>query len=132
VALHPAPRTGLIIVSQLEPDLPEVLADPDQVTQVLLNLVKNADEALGSEGGTIRLSAFRDGDAVVLAVADDGPGIAPADRERIFEPYFSTKETGTGLGLPIARRIAEEHGGTLAARSDPGRGAIFELRLPAL
>ncbi len=111
------------------PGLPRVLADRDQILQLLLNLVRNALDAMPG-GGTLRLSARRAPQGVALAVADTGPGIAAADLARVFEPYFTTKEGGTGLGLAIAQRIAEEHGGRLEAASEPGRGATFTLTLP--
>lgn len=123
-ALHPDLRT------EVEPGLPPVTADRDQVTQVLLNLVQNAEQAMGGEG-PITLRARRAAGAVVLEVEDRGPGIPEEALEKIFEPYYTTRENGTGLGLAIARRIAEEHGGTLTAARAPGGGAIFRLRLPA-
>jgi signal transduction histidine kinase len=107
-----------------------VHADRDQVLQVLLNLVRNALEALGPRGGRLAVTAARAPGGVAFTVRDDGPGIAPDDLARVFEPYFTTKEGGTGLGLAIARRIAEEHGGTLEAESTPGAGAAFTLVLP--
>jgi signal transduction histidine kinase len=92
--------------------------------------VSNAVEAMPA-GGTLRVAARREGEAVAFSVSDSGPGVAPEDLARVFEPYFTTKEGGTGLGLAIARRIAEEHGGRLDLESVPGRGATFTLRLPA-
>jgi signal transduction histidine kinase len=68
---------------------------------------------------------------VVLSVEDDGPGVAPGDRGRLFQPYFTTKPSGTGLGLFVSRQIVEEMGGTLTFRSEPARGATFLVRLPA-
>jgi two-component system nitrogen regulation sensor histidine kinase NtrY len=118
------------VAREVEPGLPPVLADRDQVLQVLLNLVRNALDAMPS-GGTLRLAARRAGAGVAFAVSDTGPGVPPADLPRVFEPYFTTKEGGTGLGLAIARRIAEEHGGSLEVESEPGRGATFTLTLPA-
>ncbi|ABC83109.1 sensor histidine kinase [Anaeromyxobacter dehalogenans] len=129
LALFPAAPPGVEVERAIAPDLPAVLADRDQVMQVLLNLVRNALDAMPS-GGRLRLAAYRDRDAVAFEVSDSGPGIAPGDLERVFEPYFTTKPGGTGLGLAIARRIAEEHGGALDAASSPGAGATFTLRLP--
>jgi len=117
------------------PDLPVTVADPSAIKQVILNLLKNAADALEETGGTVRISAEAspDGRAVVVAVADDGPGIDPELRERIFEPFVTTKAAGrgTGLGLAICRRIAEAHHGTLEVGAGPSRGAVFTLRLPA-
>jgi two-component system nitrogen regulation sensor histidine kinase NtrY len=130
LALFPAPPAGVTIAREVAPGLPAVLADRDQVLQVLLNLVRNALDALAGSGGTLALRAARAPGGVAFTLRDGGPGIAPGDLERVFEPYFTTKEGGTGLGLAIARRIAEEHGGTLEVESSPGEGAAFTLTLP--
>jgi len=128
LALYPAPP-GVELVRAVEPGLPAVQADRDQILQVLLNLVQNALEAM-PQGGRLELSARRVVDGVVFEVADDGPGI-PADLlPRIFEPYVTTKAGGTGLGLAIAERIVVEHGGRIEASSPPGQGARFTVRLP--
>jgi signal transduction histidine kinase len=129
LALYPDPPPGVAVVRDIEPGLPLVLADRDQIVQVLLNLVRNALDAMPS-GGTLRLAVRRRAGAVAFAVSDTGPGIEAGDLDRVFEPYFTTKEGGTGLGLAIAQRIAEEHGGALEADSAPGRGATFTLALP--
>jgi two-component system sensor histidine kinase PilS (NtrC family) len=124
------------------------LADPTQLRQVIWNLVKNALEALDG-GGVVCLSAARvprppqDGVAdgrkrgaevpgsVEIVVADTGRGIALADLERIFDPFYTTKPDGTGLGLPTVHRIVESHGGALQVESRPGVGTQFRVRLPA-
>jgi signal transduction histidine kinase len=129
LALYPVPPPGVALVREVEADLPAVRADRDQILQVLLNLATNAVEAMPG-GGTLRVGARREGQAVAFAISDSGPGVAAEDLPRVFEPYFTTKEGGTGLGLAIARRIAEEHGGNLDLESTPGRGATFTLRLP--
>jgi len=109
--------------------LPDVDADPDLATQVILALLHNAVEAT-PPGGRIRLGAQADGEQVALRVSDSGPGI-PADlRDKVFEPFFSTRADGTGLGLAVARQIAEAHGGSLRAGTPAGGGAEFTLRLP--
>ncbi len=105
--------------------------DPAKMRQVLINLVNNASEAM--EGGgkvTLRAGRLPAGDGLMLAVADDGPGITEEDQERIFDPFFSTKYAGTGLGLPICRGLVEQHGGTLEVESTPGAGATFLVLLP--
>jgi PAS domain S-box-containing protein len=105
--------------------------DEDQLQQLILNLVLNALDALPSGGAIdIELRPPRDG-LVELLVRDTGPGIAPNILPKVFETFVSSKETGIGLGLPVSRRIAEEHGGTLAAFNLPTGGACFVLRLPA-
>jgi two-component system, NtrC family, sensor histidine kinase HydH len=116
----------------LQPDTPVgVEADHDQLQQLLLNLVLNALDAMPG-GGTlgIDLRAPRDGH-VEIYVRDTGPGIAPHILPKVFETFVSSKETGIGLGLPVSKRIAEEHGGSLSAYNLPGGGACFLLRLPA-
>jgi signal transduction histidine kinase len=129
LALFSAPPPGVAILREVEPGLPAVWADRDQILQLLLNLVQNGLEAM-PEGGRLDVAARRAPGGVAFTVSDAGPGIAPADLDRIFEPYYTTKPGGTGLGLAIARRIAEEHDGALDASSGPGAGATFTLRLP--
>lgn len=109
-----------------------VEADEDQLQQLLLNLVLNALDAM-PDGGNIEMELLlpRDGH-VELYIRDTGPGIAPHVLPKVFETFVSSKETGVGLGLPVSRRIAEEHGGSLSAYNLPGSGACFLLRLPAL
>jgi signal transduction histidine kinase len=109
--------------------LPPVVADRDHLKQVLLNLMLNAVQAM-TAGGALSLEAEGARDAVTVTVADTGPGIAPEALPRIFDPYFTTKPGGLGLGLTIARRIVEAHGGTLAVESEPGRGSRFRVSLP--
>lgn len=129
LGLFPADPPGVTLTRQVAPGLPVVLADRDQVLQVLHNLVKNALEAMPG-GGALRFTARQAGAEVLFEVADGGPGIPPDLLPRIFEPYVTTKEGGTGLGLAIAERIAQEHGGRLEVASPPGGGATFTLRLP--
>jgi signal transduction histidine kinase len=112
----------------------EIEVDPELVSQALLDLVTNAAEAVAS-GGRIELRARSEPEAVVLAVADDGPGVAAEDRERIFEPFYTTKASGTGLGLAMVERIARAHGGAIrlvsgAGAGPRGSGACFEVVLP--
>jgi len=107
----------------------EVTGDRDQLTQVLVNLLKNALEAMPA-GGALGVQLKKESDAAILRVSDSGPGLRPEDLPRVFEPYFTTKASGTGLGLAIAARIAQEHGGRLEAGGELGQGAVFTLRLP--
>ncbi|HZA12947.1 MAG TPA: ATP-binding protein, partial [Myxococcaceae bacterium] len=109
----------------------QAAADRDQITQVLLNLMKNAEEALPGGGGVVEVRVAHRGAEAIVEVADNGPGIRPEDRPRVFEPYYTTKSGGSGLGLPIAARIAQEHGGRLEVGGEYGRGATFTLVLPA-
>jgi two-component system sensor histidine kinase PilS (NtrC family) len=105
--------------------------DADQLRQVLWNLLLNAVQALGDGGGTVRLGAAPEGTCARLTVADDGPGIAPDDLDRLFSPFFSRKPGGTGLGLATVHRIVEAHGGTVQVEPVEPHGARFVVRLPA-
>ena len=131
LGLYPAPPPGVRLEREVAEGLPAVSVDRDQMLQVLLNLVRNATEAM-PRGGTLRLSARREGAEVLVSVSDTGPGIPPQDLPRVFEPYFTTKAGGTGLGLAIAERIVSEHGGRIEAASSPGQGATFTVHLPAI
>jgi two-component system sensor histidine kinase HydH len=110
-------------------DLPPVRADRDRVKQVLLNLVLNAIQAM-PDGGKLTLGASASRTALTLDVSDTGGGIAPEVLPRLFEPYVTTKAKGLGLGLAIARRIVEAHGGRIEAGNLPGGGARFRVTLP--
>lgn len=117
----------------VEPVEGQVEGDEDQLAQALFTLVVNAGEATGA-GGRVQLRAAVNGE-VAFEVADDGPGVSAESAARIFEPFFTTKARGTGLGLPMAARIAAAHGGALELRpraglGPEGRGACFRLRLP--
>jgi signal transduction histidine kinase len=118
------------LTTDLEPELPAVRAVRDHLTQVILNLVLNAIDATRS-GGSIRVRTTVNGDWVELTVEDDGRGIALADRCRLFQPFFTTKPHGTGLGLFVSRQIAEELGGTLTYQTEIGVGSAFTVRLRA-
>jgi len=114
-----------------------IRADSGHLKQVLINLVRNAVEAIDGAGTvTLRTRATRtrlngrETDTVILEVSDTGKGIPPEAEKRLFDPFFSTKETGTGLGLPIAARIIEKHGGTLQYQTRLGHGTAFGVVLP--
>jgi signal transduction histidine kinase len=113
----------------LSPDVPPLSLDRDRVKQALLNLVLNALEAMTGRGELLVQTAARGG-AVRVDVTDTGAGIPVEVLPRIFEVYFSTKKTGTGLGLPIARRIVEEHGGVLEVFTEEGKGTRFTMWFP--
>ena len=126
-------RTGLAgrvtIANDVAPPLPPVFIDPTLIGRALVNIVENALHAMPS-GGAIALTAVTAGDAVVLRVRDSGVGMDQEALARVFEPYFSTKATGTGLGLPIARRNVELSGGRIAVESARGEGTTVILTLP--
>jgi len=111
------------------PALPLVQADGDLVCQVLVGLLANAAAATPA-GGEVVVRARAAADAVELAVADSGPGVAPELRARVFEPFFTTRPDGTGLGLAVARQIVEAHGGRIDVADRPGGGACFTVSLP--
>jgi signal transduction histidine kinase len=116
----------------VEDAVPSLCGDLGALNQVFLNLIKNAAEAFPPEGGSIRVSLRCDDDALVVTVADDGPGIPEGDVPLLFEPFFTTKAAGkgTGLGLSISRKIVVAHGGALEVDSEVGRGSCFSVRLP--
>jgi nitrogen fixation/metabolism regulation signal transduction histidine kinase len=142
-----APPPGVVVEVEAEPASIEARFDRRLLSRAVRNLVENALRA-SAGGGRVVLRVERqaatpvaaDGDGGApsaaaaearIAVLDSGPGIDPSLLQRIFDPYFSTYDTGTGLGLPIARRIAEEHGGTIGARNRPGGGLEVYITLPA-
>ncbi|MNS36545.1 Sensor protein ZraS [compost metagenome] len=111
--------------------LPPIMGVPGQIQQVFMNLLINACQAIQTQG-TVTVESHVEGDSVVIAIRDDGTGIEPELLPRVFEPYFSTKSAaeGTGLGLPITKRIVEGHGGTLSVVSAPDAGTTFTVVLP--
>jgi two-component system nitrogen regulation sensor histidine kinase NtrY len=115
----------------VEPELPNLLVDRDQLQRALVNLVKNALEAM-PQGGTVTVRARHDNGGVAIEVADGGPGIPADAREKLFQPYYTTKPEGTGLGLPVVHRIVTEHQGHITIDETPGGGATFRLWLPAI
>jgi signal transduction histidine kinase len=122
---------GVGVRRELGAGLPPVEADEGQLRAAFLNLLRNSREAMPGGGAvTVRTRGGADG-AVEVEVADDGPGIPSADLGRIFDPFYSTKSGGTGLGLAFALQVVREHGGSIACRSEPGRGTAFTVRLPA-
>lgn len=132
LAAPDAREAGIAIQAEAGAELPCVLADPIQIQQVLLNLVRNAVEAINGAGGgfdrRIEIRTSRRDDEVEIRVGDSGPGLAEPDR--LFEPFYSTKAEGMGIGLAISRSLIEAHGGRLTGESQPGRGALFRVRLP--
>ena len=124
-----ASRRKVEIIATVEPALPLITADSVRLTQALLNVIINGIQAI-SGGGQVSVSAAKAGDNLSLRVQDTGPGIPPNELGEIFDPYFTTKPEGNGLGLWIAQQIAVAHGGDLHAENGPAGGAVFVLTLP--
>jgi PAS domain S-box-containing protein len=131
---YPMRTSGVTVEQDVATDLPAVLCDPDQMIQVLSNLLTNARHALEARPlpRQVRLRAHADGEWVELEVADNGPGIADDIRSRVFDPFFTTKPvgSGTGIGLAVSRGVVEAHGGSVSLAPTDGEGACFVVRLP--
>jgi len=126
---------GRPVVLRVHGEIPavSVMADAKRLPRLFRNLIANAVDAMGSDGGTVSIRVFVDGGEVVTEVADSGPGIAAELAARLFEPFATFgKEHGTGLGLSICQRIAEDHGGRIWAANAPGGGALFSFTLPKM
>jgi signal transduction histidine kinase len=123
---------GVRIETELNPDLPEVFVDGEQMKQIILNIAFNGIEAM-PDGGTLTLRTTRieseEGEAVGISIRDTGKGMSKEDLENIFKPFFTTKERGVGLGLSICQRIAKNNNGSIRAKSIPGQGSIFHIRI---
>jgi two-component system sensor histidine kinase PilS (NtrC family) len=126
---HRTTPGSLKVIREFAPSIPWAV-DAQQFRQILWNLCLNAVEAM-PEGGELRVSVAANGTTLEVAVSDTGDGIAAADLSHVFEPFFSTKPEGTGLGLALVHRIVQDHGGEIDVRSSPGLGTTFTLTLPA-
>jgi len=117
------------LTCEVIPPTIEVMLDDEQIEMVLINLVKNSKEALLElPNAQIKISAYKDGEHTVIKVSDNGPGIIPEAIERIFIPFFSTKKTGSGIGLALSRQIMQQHGGSISVESEPNKYTQFMLR----
>lgn len=123
-------QVNIHVVTGYLGDLPRVLVVEDQIKQVFLNLVLNAMEAMPG-GGELEIRGYVQDESVSLEFSDSGEGLEPDVLSRVFEPFFSTKPEGTGIGLWVSHEIISRHGGTLEAQGEPGHGATFTVRLPA-
>ncbi len=121
---------GIDIRAYLPADLPPVRLNRDMFKQALLNLMLNAEQALDG-GGSITVQAVAQAQHVCLSLIDTGKGMAPEVLAKVFEPFYSTKTGGSGLGLPTTRKIVEAHGGAIEVQSEVGKGTKFTIRLPA-
>jgi signal transduction histidine kinase len=129
---HKAKDQGIALAFSAEPDLPEVVADPELLKTCFLNLMINAVDAM-PKGGELRVSLKRSParpEEIAIAVSDNGQGMSAEDVRTAFEPYFSTKETGLGLGLALTHKIVTDHGGTIGLESTPGQGTTATIKLP--
>ncbi|MBM3794159.1 MAG: ATP-binding protein [Acidobacteria bacterium] len=115
---------------ELDDDALAVDADPDLLSRALRNLILNAMDAMPA-GGAIVLRARREGVEAVVEVSDSGAGLSREECERLFTPYYTTKQHGTGLGLAIVQSVVSDHGGKISVESEPGQGATFRMSLPA-
>ncbi|MBW2732554.1 MAG: HAMP domain-containing protein [Deltaproteobacteria bacterium] len=122
---------GIVVQRELDEELPKVVADENQLRQALLNLLRNAAEAMARQGGTLHVSTGPLAEGVEIHIADEGDGIASDALPQIFDPFFSTKKGGTGLGLALTQQIINEHGGAITVRSEEGEGTTFKVFLPA-
>ena len=122
---------GIDVTVDIAPGLPDIAADESQLRQALINLIRNAREAMaGAVSRRLEIAARVAGERIVITVHDSGPGIGAANMGKIFDPFFSTKERGTGLGLALVQHIVVDHGGQIEVASPPGEGTTFTLTLP--
>lgn len=123
------PRDKYMLKTELSPDLKQISCDPDKIKQVFMNIISNGIEAM-ENGGTITISTKNRPNSVEIRTRDEGIGIREEDLLRIFEPFYTTRERGSGLGLPISYKIVQAHRGEITAHSMPGQGTTFVIRLP--
>jgi signal transduction histidine kinase len=122
-------RTAVLCNLRLDEHLEPIYADAELLHRALSNLVLNAMDAMPS-GGTLTLRTRREGSNAVIEVADTGSGLTREECERIFTPYYTSKQHGTGLGLAIVQSVVSDHGGRISVHSEPGRGTTFVIELP--
>ena len=123
------PQKKYLLKTELCPDLKSISCDPDKIKQVFMNIISNGIEAM-EDGGTITISTKNRADGIEIHTSDEGIGIREEDLLRIFEPFYTTREKGSGLGLPISYNIVQAHKGEIKAFSMPGKGTTFVIRLP--
>jgi signal transduction histidine kinase len=123
------PPLDVSIYKNYSPDIPPILLDRQLLERVLYNLVLNASQASPPQG-SVTVKTRQLGNTLEISVIDRGTGIAPKDRESIFNPFFTTKSSGVGLGLAIVSKIVDEHGGQITVESEPGAGSVFRVFLP--
>lgn len=119
----------ITLETDIPTSLPSIALDRIRVRQMLLNLLKNAWEAVPVPGGKISVSAFPEGSGIRIDIQDNGCGISEEQQATIFQPFFTTKESGTGLGLAVSKQIAQAHHGDISLESTPGQGTVFHIFL---
>jgi two-component system sensor histidine kinase HydH len=130
---HKARDQGIALTFDSEEALPRIVADPELLKTCFLNLMINAVDAMPSGGlltASVRRTTAESGAALQVTVADTGKGMTEEEINTAFEPYFSTKDTGLGLGLALTRKIVEDHGGSIVIASSPGDGTTVRITLP--
>ncbi len=127
-----ADRSKVRILEDYASDLPFVMADPEQLKQVFVNLISNAVQAMSEDGGDLTVATGCEDEFVFVRFTDSGPGIPTETLGKVFDPFFSTRDDGTGLGLTIVHRIVDEHDGHIEVASDPEMGTAFTVHLPAV
>ena len=119
----------ILILKSYDADLPQCHLDSNLIKQAILNIIINAEQAM-ENGGELMIRTSKDKKYIQIDITDTGPGIPKDIIDKIFQVYFSTKKTGTGLGLPTAKRIIEDHRGTISVQSEEGKGTNFSIKLP--
>lgn len=130
--IHHLRESNIEVVVRLQPDIPRTMADPGQMQQVFANIIANAEQSMTEAHGKGKLyiKAYIEGKLIRITFEDDGPGIPPHSFNNIFDPFFSTRSTGLGLGLTICSAILEGHSGRIYAANRPEQGATFVVELP--
>lgn len=119
------------LVGELQDGLPVTMGDANQLKQAFLNIIGNAIQSM-EDGGTVTVTSSQRGDDIIVTISDTGPGIPSDVMSKLFVPFFTTRKSGSGLGLAVTRRIVENHGGEITAESEPGQGTSFMVRLPII
>lgn len=131
-SLYENNKNNIRIIVDLSDNVPDTMLDPEQIKRVFINILTNSIDAAGEKGSFVKLtSSFdREKSMIEVIVSDDGEGMDSETLSQIFDPYFTTKSHGTGLGMPVIKQIVEEHGGIILVESQPGEGTSVNLRFP--
>jgi len=122
-------KKDIKVQTELDPALPETSVDPDLLRRALSNLVLNAIDAM-PRGGELTIRTRPQGDRIEISVSDTGSGLTPEECDRLFTPYYTTKQHGTGLGLAIVQSVVSDHGGKISVESAKNKGTTFRIELP--